>query len=362
MDIHNIDFWAYLLGGYGVFVTIILTVAENRKRTAVIAIVILIIILASGTYFVFNPKKDISSPNVDVQPTQVTVSPAVTDSTIKKSVESSNSIVVNSPSPTPKKTPTSNRERELNEPFLPIETPLLNSTAPVENTVMVSQHDSPSQNSPPDNSSPKYIPIDSIEFSRSTPNLKVGESQTFAVTVFPLNATNKDVRWSALDNNIISVTQDGLVTGINPGETAVQVYSDTDGKIGRHVVRVEEVPKPSPSPIPYKQELIIYSPSNNEIIYADNTTISWSNITNANLYELIIVADGDGHGIVETVSGSTNFHFKEARDQPTLFRVTVRALSLTESEYSQFIQNSFQIPSRYILAQSIVSFILNATQ
>lgn len=71
-------------------------------------------------------------------------------------------------------------------------------------------------------------PVESIKLNRSSLSLKEGESATLTATIKPDNATNKSVEWSSSDTSIASVSEEGVVKAIAPGN-AVITATTVDG-------------------------------------------------------------------------------------------------------------------------------------
>ncbi|MEK4004075.1 Ig-like domain-containing protein [Paenibacillus sp. FSL H3-0333] len=72
----------------------------------------------------------------------------------------------------------------------------------------------------------KNVAVTDIQLEGAT--LNVGESKPLTVTVAPVNATNPALQWSSAEPGIVTVDQNGQVTGVAPG-TARVTASATDG-------------------------------------------------------------------------------------------------------------------------------------
>ena len=68
--------------------------------------------------------------------------------------------------------------------------------------------------------------------------LKVAESQMLTATVYPHNATNKNVVWTVDNESIAHVNQSGVVTGVSAGITNVVATTDDGGFVAQCVVTV----------------------------------------------------------------------------------------------------------------------------
>lgn len=70
--------------------------------------------------------------------------------------------------------------------------------------------------------------IESISFVDAPATIKLGETIKLNVSVAPENASNKEVTWSCTPLNIVSVSNEGEITGVNTGSTTV-VATAKDG-------------------------------------------------------------------------------------------------------------------------------------
>ena len=83
-------------------------------------------------------------------------------------------------------------------------------------------------------------PVSSITLNRTTAALKVTGSLQLEATVQPDNATNKGVNWTSSNNEVATVTAEGLVTAQSLGEAIITVTAaDGSGVIASCVVTVE---------------------------------------------------------------------------------------------------------------------------
>jgi hypothetical protein len=75
---------------------------------------------------------------------------------------------------------------------------------------------------------PSVIPVSAISVDPDIMLLKVGQTETIAVTVSPSNATNKRVTWSSSDESVATVDENGEVTAIAGGTATIIVTSAAD--------------------------------------------------------------------------------------------------------------------------------------
>lgn len=92
----------------------------------------------------------------------------------------------------------------------------------------------------------KIVPVTKIEVRNVNPNidscvhLPTGETHSIKmiVDVYPKNATNKNLYWTSSDPSIAMVNQNGVVTGIKPGECRITAHS-CDGKVSSHAALMD---------------------------------------------------------------------------------------------------------------------------
>lgn len=74
-----------------------------------------------------------------------------------------------------------------------------------------------------DDSTPEIIYVTDVSLNKSSTTLVVGGTETLVATIIPSQATNKSVVWSSSDNNVATVSVNGLVTGITAGSATITV-------------------------------------------------------------------------------------------------------------------------------------------
>lgn len=70
------------------------------------------------------------------------------------------------------------------------------------------------------------IPVSNIVINKSSLDLEVGETYTLSATVYPSNATNKNISWSSSNTNVATINSNGKVTAKNPGSTLIRATAD----------------------------------------------------------------------------------------------------------------------------------------
>ena len=69
------------------------------------------------------------------------------------------------------------------------------------------------------------IPVDGVALDRAAMSLAVGKTRQLTATVYPANATDKDVIWFSDNNSIATVDSNGLVTAVGEGVAAILVWT-----------------------------------------------------------------------------------------------------------------------------------------
>lgn len=87
-------------------------------------------------------------------------------------------------------------------------------------------------------------PVTGIELSADALTLEAGERGQLQAAVLPINASNKQVRWTSSDPQIASVDETGAVTGRRAGTVTITAVSDADEGIAAQAeVTVRPLPK-----------------------------------------------------------------------------------------------------------------------
>ena len=75
----------------------------------------------------------------------------------------------------------------------------------------------------------------------STASVGVNNTATLAATIVPANASNKALAWSSSNAGIVSVDQNGVLTGVAPGTATVTVTTQDGGKTATSTVTASNV-------------------------------------------------------------------------------------------------------------------------
>lgn len=72
-------------------------------------------------------------------------------------------------------------------------------------------------------------PVESVKLNKTLITLTVGRKSALTATVLPANASNQKVVWKSSNNDVATVSEDGIVTAVSPGYTVIKVVT-SDGK------------------------------------------------------------------------------------------------------------------------------------
>ena len=74
------------------------------------------------------------------------------------------------------------------------------------------------------------VPITDVALSKTSLLIKVGSSDTLKVVISPLDATSTNLKWTSENPAIATVSKEGVVTGVAPGNATITATT-ADGKI-----------------------------------------------------------------------------------------------------------------------------------
>lgn len=86
------------------------------------------------------------------------------------------------------------------------------------------------------------VAVTGVKLSQNTLSVVEDETAELTATVEPSNATNKKVTWSSSDEDVATVTQAGVVTGVKAGKATITVTTVDGGKTATCEVIVTKEP------------------------------------------------------------------------------------------------------------------------
>ncbi len=93
------------------------------------------------------------------------------------------------------------------------------------------------------------VPVTSVSLNKTSLNLMVGDTETLSATIYPSDATNKNVTWKS-SNTSVATVQSGKVLAVGVGTAQITVTTNNGSKKATCTVTV--TPKGDPGPKGYK--------------------------------------------------------------------------------------------------------------
>ena len=95
--------------------------------------------------------------------------------------------------------------------------------------------------------------VTGVELDEEEISVEVGETATLVATVSPEDATDAVVTWTSSDETVATVSDEGVVTGVAPGEVTITVTTQDGGFTAECAVTVPEVPVTRPYKEPFDE-------------------------------------------------------------------------------------------------------------
>lgn len=92
------------------------------------------------------------------------------------------------------------------------------------------------------------VQVTNITISHSNAILETGATLQLEATAYPMNATNRGIRWSTEDSHVATVNSDGLVTAHNAGRVWIWARAADGSGCGKYCVVDVTEPEPDPEP------------------------------------------------------------------------------------------------------------------
>lgn len=208
----------------------------------------------------------------------------------------------------------------------------------------------------PNNNKNVIIDTQSIQLSTTNVNINAGQSMQINAYILPEDATNKNLIWTSLNTNVASVNN-GLITGINPGNCMIYVETE-NGKMSR-IITVTV----NPVIVNIDVNKITVSNKDIELFIGDSTTIDYtiepSNATDKmvafNVDDRDIVSIDENHIITGLREGNTFITLVSINGIKEKVNITVKSkvidvtnISLDKSQITMYIGQSGKINATVI--------------
>lgn len=151
-----------------------------------------------------------------------------------------------------------------------------------------------------------------ITLDKTSESVNVGKSVQLIATVTPSDAHNKKVTWATDKENIVTVSESGLVTAVNIGTATITATSEDGGFTAKCTITVK---KPVTGIIISRQEASLYKNESTTVIAtvspsdATDKTVNWSSSDSAvaSVKDGLITAKNKGSAVISAVTADGNF-------------------------------------------------------
>jgi len=86
--------------------------------------------------------------------------------------------------------------------------------------------------------------VTEITLNKTSEEIEVGKTVTIQAEVAPTNASNKTLKWSSSDESILTVNNEGLITGIKVGTATITVTAQDESGISKSLNITVKEPSP----------------------------------------------------------------------------------------------------------------------
>ncbi len=158
------------------------------------------------------------------------------------------------------------------------------------------------------------LPVERVELNPKEEQLVTGELTKLVATVYPENATNKNVIWTTSDDSVVTV-QNGIITAVGAGTATIEVITEDGGHtssctvtVAEPVVNVTEVSLDTEEWIIGDGETVSLTAT----VYPENATnknITWKSSDEgvATVEEGVVTAVGTGTAIITVTTEDGGF-------------------------------------------------------
>lgn len=192
------------------------------------------------------------------------------------------------------------------------------------------------------------VALNNISLSKSSLNLKEGESQNLTINYSPGNATKKKVSWSSSNKDVAEVDNNGNITAKKAGTTVITVVSNDGGYTSQCTVLVEAISKSVVSISLDKTELKLQVGDEDTLNvkfnpdYAENKKVSWSS-SNKKVVKVDdgkIIAVSAGTAEIKVISEDGN---KEAVCNVTVVSEPLKSISFGDEQLNVYVDSKTKL-------------------
>lgn len=186
------------------------------------------------------------------------------------------------------------------------------------------------------------VSLKGISLNKSSLTIKEKSAENLYINYAPGNATNKKVTWKSSNTSIVTVDNQGKVTGVKPGSATITVISNDGGHVSTCKVTVESISKKVESisldkkEATMKQEEKLTLKATINPSYAENKNITWesSDKSIATVKNGEITAVSPGKVEIKAITEDGN---KEAVCTITVLSLPIKSISFASEEQTVYI-------------------------
>lgn len=183
---------------------------------------------------------------------------------------------------------------------------------------------------------PSYVNVTGVSVNCTSLTLSPGETGRVRATVYPLDATNKDINWSSSDSNIASVDGDGVIRARKTGDVTIYARSAANGATGTCKVHVVKAGRVAVSGIAVDSHDVALKVGESRNVNVRITPANASNRKYSSATSNQNVAIVDGNGIIYAVGNGVCTVTYRSSEGDHVSQVSVRVYGgQTQSNVSQ---------------------------
>jgi uncharacterized protein YjdB len=147
------------------------------------------------------------------------------------------------------------------------------------------------------------VPVSGISLDKTSINLSVNATEQLSATVFPSNATNKNVTWISSNTSVIEVNASGLVTAKAAGTATITVTTADGAKTASCAVTV--TPSPDAASLKFSSATLDFIDTGGTKTISVTSNVSWTVEPYYASWLTVFPLSGSNNGTV-TITAATN--------------------------------------------------------
>ncbi|MBQ2872472.1 MAG: Ig domain-containing protein [Bacilli bacterium] len=188
------------------------------------------------------------------------------------------------------------------------------------------------------------VALKKISLNKTSLTIKEKATEQLKITYTPSNATNKKVTWKSSNNNVVTVSSTGKITGVTSGTATITAISNDGGYAATCKVTVEAISKNVTNVSLDKKELKLTTGDTQTLkvtinpSYAENKNVIWSSSDEsiAKVENGTIKALSPGTAEIKVITEDGN---KEALCKVTVASPPIKGISFAEESQTVYVRS-----------------------